>query len=572
MKSLRHILLIFALLAGFGWAQTTWIRLYLTDSSQDSINVQTIRRFYISDSSAAAVVRLTEPFNGAINVSQLPELSWRVVPGQTYELFLANNPDFNPAHIHMTGLDHNHYQVIDPLDIQTTYYWKVRSSNTAEWSAVWHFTTWVPSPPEPIRAFAVVSSQDPQTLQILLPDSLGIDRIVAYLSSDGVSFSDSVEVDPSDLQIGDLVSDSLYFIRIKAINSAGASPRSEVLAGVPGQTTPRELLIVNGFDRNSTGNTYNFIRQHATAVRASSYGFDSATNEAYTEGLLKLTDYHIVDYILGDESTADETFSNLEQDSVKVLLKQGGKLFVSGSELAWDLDYRGSATDKSFCHDFLKVEYAADAPNNQSGVYYQVEPVTDTFFSSLSSFSFDNGTHGTIDVKWPDVFRASGGGKGVLKYVNYGVSNGYAGITFEGLFPGGHVPGKVLVTGFPFETIYPTEQRNAFMARVLEFFEQETMIEPGEHSELPLDFRLFQNYPNPFNSSTIISYQLPRSCFVRLTVYDLLGEEVLTLINTVQPAGRYQVWLAAESLPSGTYLYVLNAGEFAARAKFCLIK
>ena len=104
-----------------------------------------------------------------------------------------------------------------------------------------------------------------------------------------------------------------------------------------------------------------------------------------------------------------------------------------------------------------------------------------------------------------------------------------------------------------------------------------TGITPDEHpvsdeSQTPATFQLGQNYPNPFNPSTTIFYQLPRSSYVRLTVYDLLGREIITLVNREQPAGEYSVKLNAVNLPSGIYLYRLEAGSFIQTRKMMLLK
>ncbi len=74
-----------------------------------------------------------------------------------------------------------------------------------------------------------------------------------------------------------------------------------------------QVLIVNGFDRSSTGNTYDFIRQHGSAFEKNGVSFESATNDAIIDSTFSLNDYKTVDYILGDESTADETFNSQEQ-------------------------------------------------------------------------------------------------------------------------------------------------------------------------------------------------------------------------------------------------------------------
>ncbi len=90
--------------------------------------------------------------------------------------------------------------------------------------------------------------------------------------------------------------------------------------------------------------------------------------------------------------------------------------------------------------------------------------------------------------------------------------------------------------------------------------------------ERPTDFKLDQNYPNPFNPSTIINYQLPIASDVKLVIYDMLGRELQTLVNTRQAAGRYQAQFNAASLSSGVYFYRLSAGTFIETKKMMLVK
>jgi len=87
-------------------------------------------------------------------------------------------------------------------------------------------------------------------------------------------------------------------------------------------------------------------------------------------------------------------------------------------------------------------------------------------------------------------------------------------------------------------------------------------------------FSLDQNYPNPFNPSTTIKYQISKSSFVTLKIYDVLGREVTTLVNTKQQAGRYSVQLSAtdHQLSSGVYFYQLKAGSFISTKKMILLK
>jgi len=87
-----------------------------------------------------------------------------------------------------------------------------------------------------------------------------------------------------------------------------------------------------------------------------------------------------------------------------------------------------------------------------------------------------------------------------------------------------------------------------------------------------LTFTLKQNYPNPFNPSTKIKYSVPENGNVKLSVYNLVGEEVIVLVNKRVNAGFYEVTFNADNLPSGTYFYRLQAGNFIQTKKMILMK
>jgi hypothetical protein len=90
--------------------------------------------------------------------------------------------------------------------------------------------------------------------------------------------------------------------------------------------------------------------------------------------------------------------------------------------------------------------------------------------------------------------------------------------------------------------------------------------------QLPTEFALMQNYPNPFNPSTMISYQLPVSSNVTLKVFDVLGNEIATLVNEEMSAGIYKVNFNSYNLASGVYMYKIQAGEFVEMRKMILIR
>jgi hypothetical protein len=91
-------------------------------------------------------------------------------------------------------------------------------------------------------------------------------------------------------------------------------------------------------------------------------------------------------------------------------------------------------------------------------------------------------------------------------------------------------------------------------------------------SGLPSDFKLTQNYPNPFNPSTKIEYSIPQESFVQLKVYDILGNEVATIVNEEQNAGTYRADFNAQNLASGFYIAKLQAGNYTKSIKMTLLK
>ncbi|MCU7493054.1 MAG: right-handed parallel beta-helix repeat-containing protein [Bacteroidota bacterium] len=97
-------------------------------------------------------------------------------------------------------------------------------------------------------------------------------------------------------------------------------------------------------------------------------------------------------------------------------------------------------------------------------------------------------------------------------------------------------------------------------------------VQSSENSIIVTDYSLSQNYPNPFNPTTTIRYSVPVSSNVKLMVYDMLGNEVASLVNEVKPAGSYEVRFDASSLPSGVYVYTIQTEHFRSSKKLLLMK
>ena len=89
---------------------------------------------------------------------------------------------------------------------------------------------------------------------------------------------------------------------------------------------------------------------------------------------------------------------------------------------------------------------------------------------------------------------------------------------------------------------------------------------------VPIEFDLSQNYPNPFNPTTRIEYTVPRNVYVKLTVYNVLGQQVSLLVEGNRTAGKYTITWNASGMASGVYFYRLETGDSAIMKKMMLMK
>ena len=292
-----------------------------------------------------------------------------------------------------------------------------------------------------------------------------------YSSSNGIDFASPIDLasNQQNYTATNLAPGTKKYFRVSVLNGAAESPPSRAYgAEVSPQKSP--VLIVDGNDRWQFDTTYNpGASNHTfcamTGQNISGPAFDTANHNAIIDGTLALTNYPAVIWLLGDESTADRTFDSNEQTLVKNYLNGGGKLFVSGGEVGWDLDRSSgpTAADRNFYHDQLRAVLA----NDDAGTYSILATANEIFDGNAAS-GFDNGTHGTYDVAFPDVLTPTNGSVVCLLYAG---GHGNAGIKYDG---GANGP-KLVNWGFPFETITNSAARDAYMSDVLRFF---SLIDP----------------------------------------------------------------------------------------------
>ncbi len=284
-----------------------------------------------------------------------------------------------------------------------------------------------------------------------------------------------------------------YYFKVVAVNAGGESDGSEVVTALP-SGGPKQVLIVNGFDRfdrtqdflypytqsgyanpdpdgitdrvwPTYNNSHNYVIQVASAIQVAAPGihFASASNEAVISGAVNLSDYSTVIWILGNESTANHTFDATEQAKVTSFINGGGNLFVSGSEIGWDLDQQNNG--RSFYETTLKGNFVADDANT-----YSVTAAAGGIFDGMSGMFFSNGSaFSQIDgqmynVATPDVIAPQAGAASALTYS--GGTGGTAAIQVAGT--GGK--GSIVMFGFPFETITSAVSRAMIIDKVFDFF------------------------------------------------------------------------------------------------------
>jgi len=439
-------------------------------------------------------------------------------------------------------------------------------------------------PAAPILKYIKKDSANYFTIAWIPPTDADLKGYRLYFSIDGINYN----LRNNETVLINLLNSKTYFynqttplyLKLFAVDSAAiknVSTQSDIY-GLRMLNDNKKILIVDGFDRygglGSWANPYHdFVVSHAKAFNLS---FETCANEQIINGTINLNDYELVIWILGDESTADETFSSVERTKVAPYLESGGKLFISGSEIAYDLGSSSATSQETqFLKDHLKAKYVSDDSN-----IYGVYGTDSTQFAGLG-FGYGVQSNGSPYAEdWPDVIDTTGGSVPILKYNSVST----AGIEYTGSFNDSPNIGQLIYLAFPFETINLADARAQVMTAALKYFGLIQTSEVVDNDYVPNTFSLSQNYPNPFNPSTTIRYAIP---FLRgdeslstsggvvpitLKVYDILGNEVATLVSEQKEPGNYEVNFVASSIATGVYIYRLIAGNFIAAKKMILLK
>lgn len=356
--------------------------------------------------------------------------------------------------------------------------------------------SFLPEAPTNFRAIAGTNGQIALawTAPVNLGGSQNPTNYVIYRSTNGYGFGNPVSVgNVTSYTITNLPANTDFYFRVSAANAGGESMPSEVVGCRASSSNPDasgRVLVVNGFDRfdrttnlrhdvarqswDPPGNSgaiervfprwingFDYVVQHGKAIANYGLAFDSCQNEAILNNQVFLTNYPIVIWACGNETVGSETFSSAEQTKIAAFLAANGNLFVSGADVANDLDRASgpTAADRTFLHNQLHAAFTNDNSTSYTGT-----SVASGIFAGRANVTVDNGSKGIYWVQTPDVLGPFGAGAVVA--MNYsGGTGGAAAIQYDGLAGGG----RTVLMGFPFETITSAARRNEYMTDVLNF-------------------------------------------------------------------------------------------------------
>ncbi len=384
------------------------------------------------------------------------------------------------------------------------------------------------------------------------------------------------EIESSDNFI-EVPSNPAYFFKLVAVDSAlNESKGSDVYtrSTFNDVTDFPKALIVDGFNRyGGSGSwslpTHSFNTTYFGALTIlGGTVVSSASNEAIENSIIDLNDYRYVLWFIGDESTDDNTFTSKEQTAIIDYLENGGYVFISGSEIGWDLERthgNSEPTDTLFYSHYLKAKHIYDGNSTMN----KAVGVEGTLFEG-ASILFGQ----AYEEDFPDDIDPINDAETVLNYnvMRNATEFRKAGIAFTGYFGESSEIGRMVYCGFAAESTGSFGSMLSLITKVIGYFDAPLFVDEVEDQNIPFEFSLSQNYPNPFNPATKIKYNLKSKENVSLKIYDMLGREVKTLVNQEMQPGVYEVEFSANQFASGVYLYRLKAGSFVSTKKMIFLK
>jgi hypothetical protein len=479
------------------------------------------------------VPTLLAPANGAVDQPADLTVSWNVSAGaDMYHLQLGTDSLFTGGLVVNDSTLVDTTKAVSGLAYNTGYFWRVRAKNAggySSYSSTWGFMTAGPPPGSPSLVAPPNGSVDqPTSLPFVWTRPAGATSFRLQVTTDstfmtGFVVNDSTIVDTSKVVSG-LAFNQKYFWRVGAQNAGGAGPYSPVwnlttLTSDP--SVPVQLEPLNGASDQPRDVTFRWTRP----AGATSFRLQVTTDSTFSGG-----------FVVDDATITDTLRAVTGLDYLTTYYWRINADNVGGTS-PWSSVWAFSVGIP--LPDPVQLVSPAPFSTTPSGdvsfVWRQSQPQVTRYWFELSidsAFAFR-----TVDSTLTDTLKLISGLSGQTYFWRVRAGNG-----------GGWGP--------------YSETRNFTVI----------ITDVGEVEEIPTEYALNQNYPNPFNPTTEIRFALPEAGQVRLTVYNLLGEEIATLVDQQMGAGFHTVRYDAGMNSSGLYLYRLEVNGKAFTRKMMLVK
>ena len=255
-----------------------------------------------------------------------------------------------------------------------------------------------------------------------------------------------------------------------------------------------------------------------------------------------------------------ETISAPVLDSLVQFYQRGGRILMSGQNIAEDLQGRNVAA----LSDVFHVRWSKNLVIGRNAYGVPTDPLgTNVAMMSLA------GGDGAANQTSPDILLSDGVSVPCLTYGSVGGTN-IAGLHVENF----SMNSKLVFLGFGLESINnggSTTTKGSFMQSILNWFDTPVGVS-GEIGAVPYRWALEPAYPNPFNPSARIQFEAAKNAFVEIFLYNILGQKVRTLLASEVTAGKHTITVDGTGLSSGIYFCRLSASSFSAVQRLALLK
>ena len=574
---------------------------------------------------APGIPVLVSPANNSVN--QPLSLTLSYTPGSnasSSELAISSDSTF--ATVFKDTVLTGSSLSISGLSNAVKYFWHVRSSNTSgtsSWTGAWDFTTLPPIPATPsITSPANNSANEPVNPSITWNSVAYADKYDLQLSTDSTFTKTNLDtlLAATVFNLSNLSNSTKYFLRVNAQNTSGTSPwsstsRFTTIVANPG--VPVLVSPANGSTNQPVSLTLSFSPGANTSTTEIELSLDSTfafifkddTVSGSTDNITGLTNsnkFYWRARSINAAGTSSWT-SVWNFTTIKASVIAPSNLLASENGIAVTLNWNDNSNnelgfiiqrhlgDSATANPYQTIDtaaanatmftdtnivkgntytyhvYAFDADtvsdfSNQAEVTIPL-PVEMTTFNAASSESSVNLTWSTateLNNKGFEIERKTTGNWESIGFID---GNGNSTKTIKYNFTDdlskSNYSGKVeyRIKQIDYDGAYT-------YSKTIEITVDFTVKE----------FSLSQNYPNPFNPTTTINYTVPKTSFVTLRVYNILGKEVTTLVNENEQAGKYSVQFNTQQttnnrqLSSGIYFYRMTAGDFVETKKLILLK